>query len=284
MTRHPDRLLVDEVLSGSTGAWQTLVEQYSGLAFSVARRHLHDHDDARDVAAGVFESLYHGQLERYDGRSALSTWLVLVVRHAAIDHLRHVRGRRRLPAPIQRRPEVEQRVFELFYVQGWPADVALAQLESEGWELSVDTFWDLISDLRHAVDDRFCHRLHYDREAQSRGLPSGRWLEYVEHCRHEQQAHQATTPGQSFTDDESADPVARVQHELARLSEQERLAITMRYQNSLSAREIAGELELRDQRQAFTLLDRAVRKLRRALSGPAPLAVSKPAVSLEGEP
>lgn len=269
---HPDQVLVDEVLAGSTPAWQSLVERYSGLAYSVARRHLHDHDDARDVVVEVFERLYHGQLQRYDGRAALSTWMVLVVRNAAIDHLRHLHGRQRLPVAVRRRSPLDQRVFELFFVQGWPADVAVAQLGSEGWELSPTAFWDLVSDLEADVDPRFSRRLQYERAANQRGAASGRWLEYMEHVRHEQQ------PAAPDPAEPAADPTARIQAELARLSEDERHALDLRYQQSLSAREIAGRMDLRDQRQAFTLLDRAVRKLRRALSTPTPLT------GLEGEP
>lgn len=268
--RHEDdRDLVARIHAGSTDHWHAFLERYAGLAYTVARRHLHDDDDARDVTAAVFERLYHGGLHRYDGRAALSTWLVLVVRNAAIDALRHQHGRQRPPLAVRQRPLADQRIYQLYFVLGWPADVVMAQLAAEDLALASDAFWQVVADLVEVVEPRLQRRLQFEQQARQHGLPSGRWLEYRDHARHEAAGHRLD----DVLDAAAPDPVALVQAGLARLSAEERHVIDLRYQQRLSAREIATELDLDGQRQAFTLLERALRKLRRAL-GTTPASVA----------
>lgn len=270
-----DQHLVARIRAGSTDHWHAFLERYAGLAYTVARRHLHDDDDARDVTATVFERLYHGGLHRYDGRAALSTWLVLVVRNAAIDALRHQRGRQRLPVGVRQRPLADQRIYELYFVLGWPADVVQAQLAGEDLALTPDAFWQVVSELMEVVDPRLQRRLRFEQEARQQGLPSGRWLEYHDHVCGEATAHRGNEmPDAAVNRAAEPDPVALVQAGLARLTAEERHAVDLRYQQRLSAREIATELDLDGQRQAFTLLERAVRKLRRALGTASPGAVN----------
>ncbi len=106
---HRDLARARRILAGSTGDWQHLVADYSGLALATARRHLNDLDAAHGVVVDVFERLYHGMLGQYDGRSSLATWLVLVVRNAAIDQLRRDQGRLRVPAAVHQRGSAGRR-------------------------------------------------------------------------------------------------------------------------------------------------------------------------------
>jgi RNA polymerase sigma factor (sigma-70 family) len=51
------------------------------------------------------------------------------------------------------------------------------------------------------------------------------------------------------------------------LSEEEQEVLRLRYSEERTAREIADELGLGSQRRVYTILDRAVRKLRKLLGG-----------------
>ncbi len=265
MQGHQDLAQVQSAVSGSTEAWRDLVTDYTGLALSVAHRHLHDHDLARDVVADVFECLFRGKLEQFDGRSSFGTWLVLIVRNAAVDRLRRERGRVRLPAPILRRPATDQRVFELFFVQGWPSKAVYGRMQSEGARLDYEDFLSLLSDMDGQLDHRARRRLRFDRQAHRLGVPSGRWLEYVDHVRYEASSRtvEIEPEAESHTD-ERDHLLSRMRAELARLDEQERQALAMRFGRNLSARQIASEMKLKNQRQAYTVVERALRKLRKA--------------------
>ena len=94
-----DLALIEMVLGGSTAHWHAFVDRYAGLIYSVIRRQLfaEEEDEVRTVFADVLESLYRGKLSEFRGSSELSTWLIVVSRGKALDHLRHIQGRRKNP-------------------------------------------------------------------------------------------------------------------------------------------------------------------------------------------
>lgn len=266
MPRHPDYQRIQEVLAGPVADWRRLIADYTGLALGVAFRHLRDEDLARDTVVDVFAQLYRGKLARFDGRSAFGTWLVLLVRHAAIDRLRREQGRPRLPACIARRPERDQRIFELFFMQGWPPEAVHERMLMEDAKLDCDTFWSLVDEMQAELDERSLRRLRFDRHAHRLGHPSGRWLEYAEHWQQEASDHLAeASPDRQLIAAEAAAAVTRMRAAVADLDEDERRALDLRFAHSLSAREIAREMRLDGQRQAFTVIERALRKLRQTL-------------------
>jgi len=86
------------VVLGEKAAWDSFVDAYAGLLYSVALRTLRLRtnsagvEDARDVVQDVFLRLVKDDfklLRSYDAaRASLPTWLTVVARSAAIDFLR----------------------------------------------------------------------------------------------------------------------------------------------------------------------------------------------------
>ncbi|MEO3937701.1 RNA polymerase sigma factor [Dermatophilaceae bacterium Soc4.6] len=102
-SRRPPQWASDAALARAAGlgdrqAFDVITERHGPALLRFARRMLRDADEAQDV---VQEALVAGWLsvERWDGRSALSTWLFGITAHKARD----VRRRHR-PAPVD--PEV----------------------------------------------------------------------------------------------------------------------------------------------------------------------------------
>ncbi len=105
------------LLSGDRGAWEAFVNRYAGVIFSAVRRtvgrggSVGPAADTRDVAQDVFVRLVardFAALRRFDSaRSSLSTFLTVIARNVAIDHLR--RGRTRV-ATVPLSSAVEQEV------------------------------------------------------------------------------------------------------------------------------------------------------------------------------
>jgi RNA polymerase sigma-70 factor (ECF subfamily) len=72
---------------GDRDAFRTLVERHSRAVFRVAFRLTGNEQDAEDVVQETFLKAYN-ELPRFDGRSAVGTWLHRIASNAAIDLLR----------------------------------------------------------------------------------------------------------------------------------------------------------------------------------------------------
>lgn len=96
--RHPAPVDPDIDLAacvrGDKAAWDRFVERYAGVILSAVRRAIGSSDPARieDPVQDVYVRLVRDDfrlLRTFDGtRASLSTWLTLIARSAAIDHLR----------------------------------------------------------------------------------------------------------------------------------------------------------------------------------------------------
>lgn len=110
-----------ELLAGATdAAWDRFLTRYRPLIFATIRHVVREPDDVMDVFAAVLESLREGDYRRLRGYLAepnpgaqFSTWLVVVVRHLAIDWRRGRAGRAGPPLAVQHLPPLEQDVFAL---------------------------------------------------------------------------------------------------------------------------------------------------------------------------
>ena len=82
-------------------AWAAFVERYSRILLHAVHAHAQDYDDAMDKYAYVLEELQKADFARLrkfagDGRSRLSTWLVVVSRRLCDDYRRLRYGRLRV--------------------------------------------------------------------------------------------------------------------------------------------------------------------------------------------
>ena len=84
--------LIEAVRAGSSDAWERFVRSYIGPMRSLAHRFLKDESEADDVVQEAFLSAFK-QLERFEGRSSLATWLYRITANAALMRLRARRTR-----------------------------------------------------------------------------------------------------------------------------------------------------------------------------------------------
>jgi len=83
-----DVSLVRDVASGSQDALAALYDRHAPLVFGTALRLTSDRTRAEDVVLDTFFALWN-QADRFDpSRGSLSSWLVVVARHAAVDRYR----------------------------------------------------------------------------------------------------------------------------------------------------------------------------------------------------
>jgi RNA polymerase sigma-70 factor (ECF subfamily) len=118
-----DAVLLRRVASGDEAALEAVYHRYGGPCFRLARRILDEQHLAEDVVQQVFLALWQGS--GYDpARGAVSTWLMSVTHHKAVDMLRRESGRRKRLAG-------DQELIERQVIGPGPADEAWARLRAE---------------------------------------------------------------------------------------------------------------------------------------------------------
>ena len=120
MTELSDQALQALLRDDAERGWRTFVDQYTPVLLGLIRRAgVADHDEALDVYVRVCRHLGEHEAERLrrhdPAHGTLRAWLAVVVRHVIADWVRSRAGRRRLFGAIKALPELEQRVFELYY-------------------------------------------------------------------------------------------------------------------------------------------------------------------------
>jgi RNA polymerase sigma-70 factor, ECF subfamily len=86
-----DAELTDLVAGGEVNAYGVLVRRHQRMIYHVARRMLHNHDDADDVAQEAFIRAYRA-LDSYDRSRQFSTWLCRIAMNLAINLSQKRRG------------------------------------------------------------------------------------------------------------------------------------------------------------------------------------------------
>lgn len=261
-----DLALIEMILGGSTAHWHAFVDRYAGLIYSVIRRQLfaEEEDDVRTVFADVLESLYRGKLSEFRGNSELSTWLIVVSRGKALDHLRHIQGRRKNPQGWDGLTPLERLVFKFHFVEGLGFDAVIQSLHSAGARANAETVAHAVLKIEASIDKHYLRRLESDAKAPALGVVSGRLLDYLKHMEFERERGEGD-PDEAFTRDGIDKMAARVRELLADLSDDEREVVRLRFEEGWTAQRIADERGLSGQRKVYTILDGALRKLRRLL-------------------
>lgn len=83
---HPDRALVDAVLSKTPGAFERLVGEYQGLCWHIVHRLVRHAEDAQDLCQETFLRV-HQNLHQYRYDCPLKHWIARVAYSIALRHL-----------------------------------------------------------------------------------------------------------------------------------------------------------------------------------------------------
>jgi len=227
-------------------AWQSFIDKYAALIFSLLGGMGFDYDGAMDRFVYLCEKLSEKDFRRMKAirhtgsQGEIVPWLRQVVKRLCINWAWSEDGRRRLLKPIQKMSAREQRVFELYFWRGFSPvsieeqlrlehfdDVTLgdvfAALDRIHSELSEKKIWRLVSNLMRsqrmvALDDP-------DAEPSASLEP----------------VTMALNPESLFARKEQAE---QIRNALASLSTREALMIQLRYDDAASVAEIAAVMKL----------------------------------------
>lgn len=87
MTTSNDHDLIARLKAGDQAAYAQLVDEHAGRIYRLALRMMGNEADAEDVLQETFLSAFKA-IDRFEGRSSLSTWLYRIASNAALMRLR----------------------------------------------------------------------------------------------------------------------------------------------------------------------------------------------------
>ncbi len=88
--KEPDPILLERCRQGDTEAFAQLVAEQQDYVYTLARRVLHDPEEAADLTQEVFVRVWQG-LSSFRGESRFRTWLYRVVVNQALNRLRKLK-------------------------------------------------------------------------------------------------------------------------------------------------------------------------------------------------
>ena len=116
------------------------------------------------------------------------------------------------------------------------------------------------------MDAGYLRRLAYDLHAESVGAISGRLLEFLERTREfVQEAGHNVSPEYALMEKEARATSQEILKLVARLPEEERRALSLRYERGLPAGQIASRMGFSGRKTVYNLLERARKHLRKLL-------------------
>lgn len=119
--------LIRRSRAGDQVAFAELITRYRVLIYAVSRRVTGHDADAEDAVQETLHAAWRG-LHRFDGRSAVSTWLYRIAHNEAVD-IAH--RSRRAPLPVAILPEQPDRQTVDRQVLDWlSVEMALSQVPS----------------------------------------------------------------------------------------------------------------------------------------------------------
>ncbi|UCF06073.1 MAG: sigma-70 family RNA polymerase sigma factor [bacterium] len=260
--------LVQSISVGSVTAWHEFFNRYSNLIYGVIRRHLftEDEDELRSVYVDVLKSLHDGCIASYRGDASLATWLIVYTRNRSIDIFRKRHGSSHVPEGYKRLSEFDKKVMKLYFVEMLPLEIMVHMLRWSGYSANVDDIVESIQRIDSVIDRRYLKRLDKKHQARASGIDSVRMLEYLIQLRMEyEESSIRNRPDYYLMEKEVREVADRVRELISHLSPEERKVIFLRFTRNLSASKIAEKLKLGGQRRVYTIINKAIGKIRKSV-------------------
>jgi RNA polymerase sigma factor (sigma-70 family) len=115
-----DEALLKAIAGGAVWAMDSLYARYSHLLYSLAYRMVADRQIAEDLLQDSFLSVWRRSNSYSPQSGAARSWLISIVHHRAIDHLRKVRRRAGVQeAPLEEADLDETTAYPDVWVEAW---------------------------------------------------------------------------------------------------------------------------------------------------------------------
>ncbi|MGO1786158.1 MAG: RNA polymerase sigma factor [Sphingobacterium sp.] len=87
MVEEDNQNLIREIVNGNREIFGTVIKQYQKLVFTLVFRMIKDEDESKDVVQDVFIKVFQN-LNKFNGKSKLSTWISTIAFRQTIDYLK----------------------------------------------------------------------------------------------------------------------------------------------------------------------------------------------------
>src|SRR5437868_10046221 len=115
-----DEALLNAIAGGATWAMDSLYQRYSRILYSLAYRMVADHQIAEDLLQDAFLAVWRRSNSYSPQTGAARSWLISILHHRAIDHLRRVRRRSSIQeAPLEELELDEATAFPDAWDEAW---------------------------------------------------------------------------------------------------------------------------------------------------------------------
>jgi RNA polymerase sigma factor (sigma-70 family) len=115
-----DEALLNAIAGGATWALEALYDRYSRVLYSLAYRMVADHQIAEDLLQDAFISIWRRATSYSPQTGAAHSWIISILHHRAIDHLRAVRRRSAVQeAPLDEIELDETTAFPDVWDEAW---------------------------------------------------------------------------------------------------------------------------------------------------------------------
>ncbi len=157
-----DGELIDRITEGDTGAFELLYDRHRAAAYGLALRMLADQPAAEDVVQEAFLMVWRQSASYGASRGTVRAWLLSIVHHRAIDHLR----RRALRE--DRQEDIEEAILPADSADTWE----LARQNVEGQQVR-EALQQLPPDQRRSILLAYFGGYTQDEIARKLGVPLG---------------------------------------------------------------------------------------------------------------
>lgn len=112
-----DSELIDEMRNGSLTAFDSLMQRYQQLVFTIAYTVGHSEEDAMDISQDVFLKVYQ-KLNAYRGKGSFKGWISRIAKNESINGLKKINRRKQtenleetLAMPVSQDPSQEDELL-----------------------------------------------------------------------------------------------------------------------------------------------------------------------------
>src|SRR6266571_5791657 len=115
-----DEALLNAIAGGAVWAMDSLYQRYSRILYSLAYRMVADHQVAEDLLQDAFLAVWRRSTSYSPQTGAARSWLISILHHRAIDHLRRVRRHSSIQeAPLEELELDETTAFPDAWDEAW---------------------------------------------------------------------------------------------------------------------------------------------------------------------
>jgi RNA polymerase sigma factor (sigma-70 family) len=262
-----DQQLIELLKRNPREGWSVFLETYARLIYSYSVKSFHDIDMASDFNLFVYESLAANdfkKLKSFRFRCKLSSYIVTLLGNLKSDFTRTKFGRKTLPERIKRLPEFAQTLFKLRFWENLPYEEAVLNMKStygkSATDAAIDSAMDQIND---SLSIKMRGRIQNlkERKALADYQPAILTLSQTSHDPDPllELPDLSLSPESLLRKYEKEETFARLMDDFNSLVDalpyEERRLFMLRFDQGLSAKEIAQKMKIRPSEKVYAMLN-----------------------------